>query len=586
MPLPESKITITVSVCAPGRLSVQFPYDAMWVKLVRRCEGSKWNAAEKRWELPVRHLDTVCSIFNLEKRDLAPEVRREQRAAILQKATQTINISASPVCAKFGSKEYPRELVDNETRYLVPGHEFTPLYKRGHWDGWKCLLNKRSNTFPAGLLPRVQAVLEASGHRVSVSIDDPPGEELPVSRKKSVHALRPYQTECIESAVERQRGVIEIATGGGKTLIATEIIRRLRRRALFLVTTKDLLHQTIRTFSGSLSWSIGQAGDGIINIGDITVATVQTCARALDIKLEPMADGEKFEKDSPASGYEALSALIAEAPVVFFDECHHLPANSVFQLASAMERAHWRFGLSATPYRQDGMDLLIEAALGRKIHSSPASRLIEDGFLVPPTIHYLSVPALRVTGKPEYQEIYQHYVVENPARNQLVAKAARRMVELGRRVLILVNHVRHGELLQEILPGVPLVQGCETSTTRKEIFQSLQDGTLRLAIATTLADEGLDVPALDGLVLAGAGRSPTRAMQRVGRALRLFEGKSSALVVDFDDQAPFLVRHAEARRQIFEAEPAFRVQCNRQQEFTCSDKPSPVEAKKTRKALK
>jgi hypothetical protein len=149
------KIEIRVFVTQPGRLGVAFPYDAMWVKLVRGCEGSRWNSVDKHWEVPVKFLDEICGIFNLNKCELGPEVRREQRSAIIKKVTESIGIEVGPVTAKFTSKDYPRDTVDRHVSFQVPGHEFTPLFKRGHWDGWKSLLDKRSGTFPSGLVPRV-----------------------------------------------------------------------------------------------------------------------------------------------------------------------------------------------------------------------------------------------------------------------------------------------------------------------------------------------------------------------------------------------------------------------------------------------
>ena len=223
--------------------------------------------------------------------------------------------------------------------------------------------------------------------------------------------------------------------------------------------------------------------------------------------------------------------------------------------------AHHRFGLSATPYRDDRQDLLLEAALGPKLYRANASVLIQKGYLVPPRIRYHAVPAFKVvTGRADYQEVYQHYIVNNKRRNGMIAEQALALAGQGRSVLILVSQVAHGEALRELLPDVPLVQGSDSAGHRHHIFRELQDRRRLIVIATTLADEGLDIPSLRAVILASGGKSETRALQRVGRALRTAPGKTEALVVDFFDNAPFLKEHSMARLELFRNEPAFRVE--------------------------
>jgi superfamily II DNA or RNA helicase len=376
--------------------------------------------------------------------------------------------------------------------------------------------------------------------------------------------MRDYQEKCVEAGLKEQRGIIEIATGGGKTLIAANLIRRIGRPALFLVHTRDLMYQTIAVFRRELGIEIGSAGDGKIDLHPVTVATVQTCARAMDIKLDQSPDDDEvLEPETSISGDSAtdLQQFIKTTPVVFFDECHHLPADTAYSLAMEMEGALWRYGLSATPYRADRQDMLMEAALGPKIFSARASMLIELGYLVPPVIKFLPVPPLTVkNGKADYQEIYTSYVIENKKRNRLIADTAREMAASGKSVLILVNQVRHGEHLQEMLPGVPLVQGADAAEDRDKVFKDLCAKKQMIVIATTLADEGLDVPSLDCVILASAGRSETRALQRLGRALRLAPEKTGATVIDFMDNAPYLREHAANRLELFRTEPKFTVE--------------------------
>jgi len=73
----------------------------------------------------------------------------------------------------------------------------------------------------------------------------------------------------------------------------------------------------------------------------------------------------------------------------------------------------------------------------------------------------------------------------------------------------------------------------------------------------TIADEGLDIPSLSALIMAGGGKSPTRAKQRVGRVIR--KGSPFALVYDFIDLGKWTKKHSRARINILQEEPEFKV---------------------------
>ena len=91
---------------------------------------------------------------------------------------------------------------------------------------------------------------------------------------------------------------------------------------------------------------------------------------------------------------------------------------------------------------------------------------------------------------------------------------------------------------------------------RQQAYADLQSGELKLIVATTIADLGLDLPVLRSLVLAALGKSSVRHLQRIGRAVRPAPGKSAAMIVDFDDGHVhgWFKRHEAARRKIEKAE--------------------------------
>ncbi|HNT35544.1 MAG TPA: DEAD/DEAH box helicase, partial [bacterium] len=357
----------------------------------------------------------------------------------------------------------------------------------------------------------------------------------------------------------------------GKTVLAAHIIGRLRRPTLFFVHTRDLLYQTRNMLEGVLGIPIGQIGDGTVDIRDVTVGTIQTCSRALGLSQARDAEGEssdsELEEESPGEEPELLperveqiTQLLRTVSVAIFDECHHIPAETSYLLALNLPKAVFRFGLSATPYRSDRQDMLIEAALGERLISINASYLIERQHLVPPHITFFVMQGGEGNQGRTYHEVYQREIVENDKRNQFAAEIARKFLSQNKTVLILVGQIKHGARLASLLPEAVFLTGRDSSTVRNEALDGLRDRTKPLIIATTLADEGLDIPSLDVLILAGGGRSETRALQRIGRALRPAKDKTKAYIVDFFDEARFLSEHSKSRIEIYETERYFQME--------------------------
>lgn len=563
--------------------SLRFPYNASRVANIRRLADRRWNKVERRWEIHVSHLGDVLSIFGLARDTVDKRIVRSFQ--IHQIRHCRLRLRVDTVSAQFAGTGVPYSAIDEECSFLVPGHQYMPRFVQGKWDGKRHLFNKRSMIFPAGLVPRVRAVLdkEKIAYQVVHEPVQPERQDLPVPGTSEAEAwdritsilespfeparptfeLRDYQAECVQAALDDERGIIELATGAGKTAVAAWIIHKLAQPTLFVVHTRDLLHQTRDYLKENLQMPIGQIGDGRVDIGPVTVATVQTCARALGVKLGSSDDDEPLESDKTdiKSARHEVVAFVRRCSVVFFDECHHLPADSCYSLAMKTENSRWRFGLSATPYRSDRQDMLLEAALGPKLYRVNASLLIEKGFLVPPRIRFLSVPRMRVLSEPpDYQAVFSDYVVENGNRNRLIVENARQLASLKQSSLILVSQVRHGQILHEMMPEAPLIQGADKAEARQSLFRELERKQVLTVIATTLADEGLDIPSLNCVILASGGKSESRALQRLGRALRVAPHKKEATIIDFYDDAPYLKEHSIRRMDLFASEPSFIVE--------------------------
>lgn len=555
-------MSVELELLPSGRVAVRFPYDPANVRKIKTLRHRRWVKAEKYWEVLMSELPDLIHVFALTPREIPAEIRET-----LEKSggDEPLEIRLDPLDGKIVGSGFPLAAVDKATSFRVPGYKFSPRYKSGKWDGRRHLFSPLTQKFPAGLWPRVEQALRDAGVKWKLRRSSVPrAADLAFAPPSS--ELRPYQQEALAAALKARRGIIQIATGGGKTLLAAHLIRELSRPTVFFVHTRELLHQTRDVFLRELGDPIGILGDAQVEVAPIMVATIQTAARLFDVPIEKDEEaepGEESAEERPLTRAElreaALKAL-SETHVVIFDECHHVPADTAFRLSRKMKKAAFRFGLSATPWTSADRDMLLEAALGSKVCSISASDLIDSGYLVAPEIQMRAAPVVAIPRRrPNYAQVYRAAIVENLMRNSAIALAAREETANGRTVLILVAQVRHGESLLSLLREARFSHGSLASEERREHLDALQNRRIPILIATTLADEGLDIPTLDTLILAGGGKSAVRAYQRIGRTLRTAEGKSRARVIDFFDRAPWVDEHSLARLKLYRREPAFRV---------------------------
>lgn len=400
----------------------------------------------------------------------------------------------------------------------------------------------RKNQFAAGLVPWLIQRLAKEGIQVDVQDQrpEPLDEELMLTSLHSHLDFRPHQQEAIEAAVVAERGIVHHPTAAGKTCVLSEIVRRVGRPALVLVHRKDLLYQTERALReqlGTNSEVVGIIGDGQWVPRLITVATFQTLYQRVK------------EQDKAVERW-----LREEIGQVHVDEAHHLPAKSFGKVMSQLWSAYWRFGYSATPYKEDDPETTFRVMswLGPTIHQVTASELAERGHLVKADVFMIQMPKSSLRYK-TWQEAVEYGIVENVERNQRIVRLAR---SVPKPLVILVERLKHGENLAKAL-GTQFIAGDAPTATRQAAWEAIRQGTLDILVVSRVGDEGIDVPNIQTIILAGGGKAAHLTIQRVGRGLRTAEGKSRVFVFDMADTGKYLGAHAKARSKTYREQSAY-----------------------------
>jgi len=431
--------------------------------------------------------------------------------------------------------------------YRKPGYSFSTAYKEHRWDGWVHVVNMDTGRFPAGLVPHVIAKLRADNIELPIA-DMREGLDVdPLLRAEIVRTnveLLPYQEAAIEKARKDERGIIHHPVGAGKTVVLIELTRQIGRKALVLVHRTDLLRQTRDRFRETWPGSpgiIGEGGDGKWKPHTVTVATFQTIVRRI--------------QDHP----KQMKLWLNEIGQVHVDEVQHLPATTFGRVMQHIQNARYRFGYSATPFKSKGDNEAYTRVVGWTgpiIHALPPKEGVEYGRLVPADIFFLDED-MDMPDDSNWQRAYRSGIIFNTARNLAIVGLAIILQKRGP-TLILVERLAHGKILSEAL-HCPFLSGDDASNLRHKTWQAMRDGKLPCLVASRIADEGLDIPNIRHLFIAGGGKAGHVLVQRVGRGMRHVEGKDRLTVFDFQDTGKYLGRHSAARLRTYQAGEVYTV---------------------------
>jgi superfamily II DNA or RNA helicase len=346
--------------------------------------------------------------------------------------------------------------------------------------------------------------------------------------------LRPYQRDAVSAIRRATQGTVVMPCGGGKTVVGAAAIGEIGRTALVVVHTRDLLEQWRTVLRERLGLDPGVVTEGEAKPGAVTVATVQTLVRLRPVDFDDLA--RRFG-------------------VVVIDEAHHAPA-ATFQSVLFRLPARWRIGLTATPDREDGLGPLLEHTLGERLFEIGYRELVDDGYLQAPEIEPVFTDfVFEYEGRDDHARCLSALVADE-TRNALIADLAAREARQAHSVLVLSGRIDHcrrlAELIRERGIRTDVLVGSTAKADRRALLDGFRAGQIQVLIASTVADEGLDIPCLDRIVLAYPGRTKGRTTQRLGRLMRPHPGKTRAVLFDVVDRAvPVLYRQYLERRRLY-----------------------------------
>lgn len=452
--------------------------------------------------------------------------------------------------------------LSRELSIHVPNYYFSTKYKNGQWDGYLHFLNRRSMTFPTGLIDMVDRFLHSSWEceieyadlrgqsDVSLLHLDPIDYGYQISSDK---VARSYQVDAFNKlathdigGVPIYRGIFNLATNAGKTSLASMVICELydqlissNSMLLFVTHSKEIARQARESISGDLGIRVGMIGDGSWDVQTVSVALIATLNRRVN---KP-----EFQE------------IIGRTAAFIADEAHHTQAATWYNTFGTLKNANVRIGLTGTVDKANPVnEMRLYAATGIVVAMVTNQQLIDSGFSAKPICMfcYCCDPEL---GDVSFQEAYSLGIVDSDQRLEYMHAICDLEVRHNRHVLILVDRIDHGEIIAEELSTVNGVvrftNGQESGDTRNRLLEGLMDGSIDVLIATSILDEGVDVSGINAIIYARGGKSTRKLLQGLGRGIRAKADGSAMRFYDFiDDVEEHLLQHSMERYNILSSE--------------------------------
>lgn len=347
--------------------------------------------------------------------------------------------------------------------------------------------------------------------------------------------LEPFQERLLEQIAlareeGRHRNLLVSATGTGKTVMAAVDYARLRTRLprarlLFIAHRDEILAQAQATFAQALrDPSFGErwvSGDRPTRWEHVFASIQSLNANNLE-QLDP-----------------------AHFDVVIVDEFHHAAASS-YERVLARVQPRELLGLTATPERSDGLPILqwFDHRIGAELRLWDAidqHRLVPFSYFgITDSLDLSEIPWTRSRG---YDSSVLTGVITSTDvwARQVLKQCAEYLGPLnGVRALGFCVSVEHARYMARIFSehGVAArsVDGSTPTAEREGALRALANGTVNVVFSVDLFNEGVDVPAVDTLLMLRPTDSPVLFVQQLGRGLRKAEGKSLCTVLDFVGQ--------------------------------------------------
>lgn len=340
--------------------------------------------------------------------------------------------------------------------------------------------------------------------------------------------LRDYQKKPVEEMVAKGFGILNAPPRSGKTLMAIAIGLTLGVRMIIMGAQRDWLNQFLTEFKEHTDFlEVAKFHGKPIVL--ITNSVAQMRASNADVILST------YQSFISKTGKKRLQEIKDLFGLVIIDECHGIPATAYAQVVASFN-ARYRIGLTATPERKDGKEVLLYKILG----GVSAKAHVET--LKPKVRMHLTKANTKYTYKTwvyAMQFLYKH-----KQRNLQIVKQAVADIKAGRHLVIPVGTVLHAKLLTHNINKFAGEKVAEQFTSnnmnakkREEILAGARSGKLKCLVGTRqLVQVGINVPIWDTLYVVAPISNVPKFTQETARIRTAIPGKPQPMIRHFIEE--------------------------------------------------
>ena len=333
------------------------------------------------------------------------------------------------------------------------------------------------------------------------------------------------QVEAFNKAVETGHGVLSLPCGYGKTTVALAIACALGYRTMIIVHKSFLADQwreRIEQFVPGAKIGIVQQNKKEVEGCDFVIAMLQSLS----------------QKEYSFGDFDSVGTVIV-------DEAHHICAKVFSQSLFKMCPRHI-YGLSATPERKDGLTKVLHWFMGPTFFAVERKNQADVEMFCVQYEHpmFKNPPPCTRTGKLSLVNMITE-LVECRHRNEMLVNLIKKASAGTRRLLVLSDRRAHCEMLHQCFPKT---SGLYMGGMKQKDLEASSEKKIIMATFSQ-AHEGLDIPALDTVILS---TPKSDIVQSIGRVMRETKGKkNNPHIYDIRDEWSILVAMYYKRLKVY-----------------------------------
>ena len=356
---------------------------------------------------------------------------------------------------------------------------------------------------------------------------------------------RYYQAEAIEALLAAKHGAISLPTGAGKSFVLLHLAKFHGLKSLIVSPTESIAKQLLHEFS----LYFGKSKVGFFGAG-----------KKKTNKLITISIDESLTKVKPGSeAWEELQSI----QVLAVDESHMVGAETLAKISLELcASAPFRYYISATQMRNDGGETLLRGIIGSQVYSKSLKDCVEEGFLARPKFRMVEVESDSNFESSDVLAMIRKHQLKNSNIYDFLGKAVNKSVEMGQKVLILIDQVDQIPFLQSLFKyearyafsgtGSKILPKGFKKEVPNDLVNQFNDGKFPILVGTSCIGMGSNIKPVNSLFLVTGGKSPVKVLQGLGRGTRLVPGKTEFNVFDFKVVGiDVLAAHADARKKLY-----------------------------------